>query len=137
MVSEENMKHYFVRFIITLLVFLLLDGIWLGFLASGLYKEYLGYLIASQTNFIAAGLFYLIYIFGLLWFVIDPNLKSKSANFVFLQGALLGLIAYSTYELTNWAVIKDWPWPIVFIDIAWGALLTGTVAVIAYKIFKR
>jgi uncharacterized membrane protein len=128
----------FVKLYFTALASLaVLDFIWLSFVAKGFYQKYLGYLMAPQVNFLPAIIFYLLYAAAIIWFVVSPNLKSGSVGSVFLQGAFLGLIAYAAYDLTNHATIRNWPWQMTVVDMAWGALLTALVSTIVFLIFKR
>jgi uncharacterized membrane protein len=128
----------FVKLYFTALASLVvLDVIWLSFVAKGFYQKYLGYLMAPQVNFLPAVIFYLLYAAGIIWFVVYPNLKSGSVSGVVLQGAFLGLIAYAAYDLTNHATVKNWPWQMTVVDMAWGALLTALVSTIVFLIFKR
>lgn len=123
-------KEYAVAFII----FLIMDGIWLGFVASGLYKKELGYLMTSNPNWIAAAIFYLLFIVGLVFFVIEPALAKESIKYALLVGMFFGLITYATYDLTNLATVKDWPISITIIDLIWGATLSGVVSSVSYYI---
>jgi uncharacterized membrane protein len=112
-------------------VFLALDFIWLGVIAKNLYKEEIGHLMAEQIRWGAAGAFYLLYVLGLLVFVVLP---AKSGSQALLLGAFFGLITYATYDLTNLATLKAWPVKIVIYDLVWGAVLSCAVSIISYKI---
>lgn len=102
-----------------------LDLLWLGVVAAERYNRALGALRAPQVVWLAAGLFYVLYVGGVYFFAVaGTDSVGQAAG----RGALLGLLCYGTYELTNWAVIAGWPASIVPIDIAWGAFLTGAVA---------
>lgn len=127
-----NLKHY----LIALVVFLSIDMVWLVVIARGTYKKYLGYLMATDVNFGAAFLFYLIFIAGSLFFVINPALAKESWQFALLAGMFFGLITYSTYDLTNQATIRDWPVIITVIDLIWGTVLSGATALFSYLIIK-
>ena len=131
------MGQYLATIGIGLAVFLLIDLLWLGVVAPKIYNYYLGDFLADKPRWPAALIFYSLYVIGLVYFVIAPALDGGSTATALLNGALLGGLAYSTYELTNYAVIKDWPLGIVFIDIAWGMLLTGLVAAVTYALATR
>lgn len=119
-----------ITYIITLVVLVVLDSVWL-FTMGGRYKEWLGHLFSPTVNFVPAVIFYFIYVFGLVYFVIAPGLKQGSSMWWFLlSGALFGLVAYATYDLTNHATMKDWPLVVTLLDIAWGSILTGVSSVI-------
>jgi uncharacterized membrane protein len=126
--------NFIKEYAVAIVVFLIMDGIWLGFVASGLYKKELGYLMTNNPNWIAAIVFYLLFIVGLVFFVIDPAIAKDSIKYALLAGMLFGLISYSTYDLTNLATIKDWPISITIIDLIWGASLSGIVSSVSYYI---
>lgn len=127
-----NFKHYF----IALAVFLVIDMVWLLVIAKNTYSKYLSYLMAPNPNLWAALLFYLIFILGLLFFVIDPALTKASWQFALFAGMFFGLVTYSTYDLTNMATIKDWPAFITVIDLIWGSAVSGATAIISYFLIK-
>lgn len=104
---------------------LTLDLVWLGVVARGLYVEALGDLLRPDVNRLAAALFYAFYVAVTVgWAVLGARTKGAAAR----RGAGLGLVAYATYELTSWAVIRGWPTWIVPVDVAWGVLLTALAA---------
>ena len=131
------MKDWLIQFGVTFAIFIIVDLLWLGILAKPIYDKYLGDLLASPPNWSAAILFYALFIVGLIYFAITPALDGGSIADAAKNGALFGFFTYMTYELTNYAVIKDWPWQIVPIDIAWGAVLGLSVsAASCYTISK-
>jgi uncharacterized membrane protein len=95
--------------------------------ARKFYSKYLGYRIAPSPNWIAAILFYLLFVAGILVFVVLPGSASDSVSGTLLRGALYGLIAYSTYGLTNLATIKDWTLTVTVVDMIWGTVLSVIV----------
>ena len=112
---------------------LVLDLAWLGVVARGLYLSALGPLMRPEAFWPAAALFYAFYVTVIVvWAVLDTASVQAAAR----RGAALGFVAYSTYELTNWAVLRDWPAWIVPVDIAWGVVLTA-VAALAGKLAQR
>lgn len=126
-------KQYFVA----LFTFLMIDSVWLAVIAKNFYAKYLGYLITKTPNLVAAGIFYLIYILGLVVLVISPSLEKKSLIMAILTGALFGLCSYATYDLTNMATIKDWPLIVTIVDLIWGTVLSGSIAGISYLILTK
>jgi uncharacterized membrane protein len=126
-------KQYFVA----LFSFLIIDGIWLTVVAKNFYSKHLGYLMAKTPNLLAAGIFYLIYIFGLVVLVLSPALQKGSLISAILMGALFGFCAYATYDLTNLATVKDWPLIVTIVDLIWGALLSGSAAGISFLILNK
>ncbi len=125
----------FKRFLVTALVFLVIDIVWLAFISPKLYKENIGHLMSDRVNFLAAGVFYLLFVVALLYFVIDPAIAAGSVRQALLRGAFLGLVMYATYDLTNLATLKDWPFKITVIDLAWGAFVTAATSGIVTRIF--
>ncbi|NLX82984.1 MAG: DUF2177 family protein [Clostridiales bacterium] len=123
------------RYLVTAAVFLAIDLLWLGLVAPKLYKQHLGHLMAEKTNFLAAGVFYLLYVAALLVFVINPAIASGSVWQALLKGAFLGLVMYATYDLTNLATLMDWPLNITLIDLLWGSFVTAATSGIATRIF--
>jgi uncharacterized membrane protein len=130
------MKNIIISYILTTVVFLIIDIIWLGFIAKDLYRKYLGSFLAENVNWTAAIIFYLLYIVGISIFAIYPAVNKDSVFNAILLGGLFGFFAYATYDLTNLATLKDWPLKIVFIDIIWGAILTASVSVSGFYIVK-
>ena len=124
-------------YVIALIVFFLIDLFWLVAVARKLYQQELGYIMSEKPNWIVAALFYLIFIAGLVFFVINPAMEKNSWVFALLVGMLFGFITYSTYDLTNLATLKDWPLKITIIDLIWGSSLGGLVSTVTFFIAKR
>lgn len=112
---------------------LVLDLAWLGIVARGLYVSALGPLMRPEAFWPAAALFYAFYVAVIVGWAV---LGTQSAQGAARRGAALGFVAYATYDLTNWAVLRDWPAWIVPIDIAWGVVLTA-VAALAGKLAQQ
>ncbi len=125
-------SYYLKLYGITLIAFLAIDMVWLGFIARGLYKEHLGYLLSDQPNWLAAIIFYLLFIVGLLVFVLLPGLQAQSWGKLLGLAVLYGLITYGTYDLTNLATVKNWPLVVTVVDMSWGAILSASVAAIGF-----
>jgi uncharacterized membrane protein len=123
-------------YLLTFVVFLLIDMVWLGFIAKDLYKKHLGHLLSEQVNWTAAFIFYLLFVAGIFIFAILPAVEKSSWISALTLGALFGFFTYATYDLTNLATLKSWPLPLVFIDIAWGALLSGLVGFCGFHIVR-
>lgn len=119
-------------------IFLILDVLWIGFAAKGLYARYLGDLLTTDVNWVAALLFYLVYIGGIVLFVLIPALDQKRGAFkTGCRGGLLGLFAYGTFDLTCLALLQGWSVVVTAVDIAWGALLTATTAATAIWLTRK
>lgn len=117
---------------IALPVFFVIDMIWLGVIAKNFYSSQIGFLLKSEVNWTAAIIFYLIFIAGLVVFVISPAVEKSSWTHALLFGALFGFVCYATYDLTNLAVAKDWPLLVTIVDLTWGAVLAATVSTVTY-----
>lgn len=126
--GKMTFKQMILLYIITLVVFFAIDMIWLGVVAKGFYRRHLGSFMSPQVNWIAAMLFYLLFIVGLLVFAVRPALVTGVPLNALFYGALLGLISYATYDLTNLATLKDWPLIVTIIDLIWGTVLGGAVS---------
>lgn len=126
-------KLYF----IALPVFFAIDMIWLGIVAKNFYRAQIGALMKPDVNWAAAIIFYLIFIAGLVLFVISPAVEKSSWTHALIFGALFGLVCYATYDLTNLAVAKDWPLLVTVVDLAWGAVLAASVSIITYFIATK
>ncbi len=114
-------------YLLTLLPFVAMDGVWLGFVASKFYKSQIGYIMAERPNWLAAVLFYLLFIAGMVFFVTG---REGGISQAILRGAFFGFICYATYDLTNLATLKDWPVLVTVVDMCWGTFLgSGTAAI--------
>lgn len=122
---------------IALPVFFAIDMIWLGLVAKNFYRTQIGSLMKTDINWAAAMIFYLIFIAGLVAFVISPAVAKNSWSQALLLGAFFGLVCYATYDLTNLAIAKDWPLLVTIVDLAWGAILAASVSIITYFIASK
>jgi uncharacterized membrane protein len=118
-------------YLITLAVFFLIDMVWLGVVAKGFYRRHLGSMLSPTVNWTAAILFYLLFIVGLLVFAVKPALAGGEPLKALFLGALLGLISYATYDLSNLATLKDWPLVVTIVDLIWGTVLGGSVSFVS------
>jgi uncharacterized membrane protein len=125
------------RYAVALPVFFAIDMVWLGLVARTFYRNQIGFLMKSDINWIAAIVFYLLFIVGLVLFVIAPAIEKNSWTHALLFGALFGLITYATYDLTNLATLKDWPLLVTIVDLAWGAVLAASVSTVTYFIARK
>lgn len=129
---------YFLKtYAVTIIVFFLIDIVWLGVISKNLYQEKIGHLMKEDVNWAAAGLFYLVFIVGLIFFVINPALAKDSWKFALLAGAFFGMITYATYDMTNLATLKDWPIQITILDIIWGSILCGVTSMITFFVMSH
>ena len=124
-------------FLLTIFCLLLLDAFWLGLMARYLYTPNIGHLMSETPNWWAAIVFYILYTIGLQIFVIFPSWKANhKPRSTAINGALFGLIAYGTYDLTNKATLKNWPLFITVIDMSWGMLITGITVFISIHLTR-
>lgn len=124
-------------YLLTSVVFFVVDMIWLGLIAKNFYRKYLGALMSDTVNWAAALIFYLVFIAGIFVFVINPSLEKQSAMRAALLGAFFGFITYATYDLTNYATLKGFPLNIVIIDMIWGTVLTCVVSLAGFYITRQ
>lgn len=125
-----------IPYFLTFAVFFIIDMAWLGFVAKDLYRKHLGNFLTDNVNWIAAFVFYFLFIVGVFIFAIVPAVEKNSLNSAIMLGALFGFFTYATYDLTNLATLKDWSLTIVFVDIIWGSVLTGIVSTAGFYIVK-
>ena len=126
--------HEIIIGILTLAIFLILDFVWLGLIAKQIYSRYLGDKMLKKPNYLAAFSFYIIFVLGLIIFVIVPSLNLKDLNHLLIYAPLYGLVTYATFDLTSEAVFKDWATAISVIDILWGIILSTATATLSYII---
>ena len=127
-----------IAYVAVALVFMVLDAVWLSLMASRLYRPAIGHLMADGFSVLPAVLFYLLYIAGIVYFAVAPALDARKPVLAALgHGALLGLLAYATYDLTNQATLRGWPWQVTLADLAWGATVTGVAAAAGTAITLR
>lgn len=127
---------YIYLYLLTFIFFLAIDFVWLNFVAKNLYSQKIGNLLAENANLIPALIFYILFIVGVIIFVIIPGYEAKSLGKTLFLGALFGIMTYSTYDLTNLATLKDWPISVTIIDIVWGTSVSTVTAVAGYYIAK-
>ncbi|MDB5543073.1 MAG: rane protein [Hyphomicrobiales bacterium] len=126
------MIRYLMTYGATLVAFLAIDFIWLGFVATRFYREQLGHMMLEKPLLGVAFAFYALYALGIVVFAVMPASRDDTWRTAALLGALLGLVAYGTYDLTNFATLKGWPPTMTFVDMAWGMVLTAASATAGY-----
>src|SRR6056297_1374266 len=124
------------NYLITFIIFLVIDFIWLGAVARNLYRQQLGFLMKENFNMTAAFTFYILFTAGIVFFVLNRALALSSWQYALFAGMFFGLITYSTYDLTNLATIKDWPLTITIIDLIWGTFLGGLTSFLSYTVIN-
>ena len=131
------MKVLFLSLLITSILFLIIDLIWLSFSVKYFYKPQLGILLNEKPVMWAAVLFYLIYVVGLAIIILLPAIKQDSITQAFFTGIVFGIVAYGTYNFTNMATIRNWSPYVVLVDIIWGGFLTGTSSALGIYLSKK
>lgn len=124
--------QFFTTYIAGLIAFLVIDFIWLKYIALSFYREQIGHLMLDKPNLGVALLFYLVYVLGVVILAVNPALEKGQWITAALYGGLLGFVAYGTYDITNLATLKTWPSIVAVVDMIWGTILTASVATIAY-----
>ena len=127
---------YVIAYLGTAVIFFVLDFIWLVFIAKSFYRSELGELLTEEPKMAAAGIFYVVYVLGIVIFAVLSGLRGESVLMTVLLGALFGLCCYGTYDMTNFATLKNWPLKVVVVDITWGVVLTSVSAVGGYTAVK-
>ncbi len=121
-------------YLLTTVVFFAIDLLWLGVIAKGFYSRHLANFLSPEVNWVAAIVFYLLFIIGIFIFAILPAVEKQSWIHALIYGGLFGFFAYATYDLTNLATLSNWPIRVVIVDIIWGLVLTASVSISGYFI---
>lgn len=135
-----DLRQFLIAYAGSGLFLLVADVLWLMLAMGPLYKSALGERMRTDVAMLPAALFYLLFVVGIVIFVVVPVFRNASVagyGTVALLGALLGLIAYGTYDLTNLATLRDWPVRLAVIDMAWGTLVTGGASVVGLYALRR
>jgi uncharacterized membrane protein len=127
-------RQLLIAYPVTAVAFLALDAVWLTVMADRLYRPALGDLLLPRFALAPAALFYVVYIVGVVAFAVGPALADGRWTAALARGALLGLVAYATYDLTNQATLRDWPWRLTIADLCWGTFATAAAAAIGCKV---
>lgn len=131
------MPEFLKLYAIALPFFFLIDMAWLGLVAKDFYRQQIGQLLKPDVNWTAAIAFYLLFLAGLVTFVIIPAVEGKQWTHALAMGAFFGLVTYATYDLTNLAVAKDWPLTLTLVDMAWGTALGAAVSTATYFVAQK
>lgn len=128
--------EYLAHFLLIAGIFAILDAIWIGIVANKFYKSQMGSLLLAKPKFVPAIIFYAIYVFAIVFLVLEPALRDESIQAVISKGLIFGLAAYATYDLTNASTLKKWPKAVTVVDILWGTTVTVVVSTIAFLILN-
>lgn len=129
--------RFVVGYVAFLVAFGICDAIWLGTMTARLYRPALGDLIVEPIRYWPAALFYFGFPLGVLHFALMPALRGGGASDALINGALIGLLAYATYDLTNYATLRPWTLTITLADIVYGTVVVGVCSWIAYEVARR
>ena len=125
----------FKLYAIALPTFLVIDLVWLGVIARSFYQTHLGHLMRSDVNWVAAAVFYLVFVAGIVVFVVWPAIERESFLWALSLGALFGLVTYAAYDLTSLAVMEGFSLKIALVDLLWGTVLCASVSAITYGVW--
>lgn len=129
------MKQYFLSVVVSIVSMLAIDAVWLSTMAKRFYGKYIGHLMATTPELLPAAIFYVIYTIGLTILVVVPAIEGGYSTIkTLLYGAVFGLVAYATYDLTNQATLREWPTIVTAVDLLWGTFLTAIVTLIATRV---
>jgi len=126
--------QFLIAYLVTVVVFLVIDYIWLGIIMKDYLQTQLGHLMVDEVNLTIAAFFYLFFAAGIVLFCVMPAFEAQSWIKAAVLGGILGFLAYGTYDVTNMATLKDWPVMMSVIDIAWGTTLTAVSATAGYVV---
>ena len=129
----QNIRNY----VVVLFVFLAIDMVWLVFIARPFYSKHLGYLMAEKVKLAPAFLFYMIFVAGILFFVVYPAIAKGQWTYALFAGIFYGLITYATYDLTNLSTVKNWPILVTAVDLIWGCLVSALTSTIGFFIISK
>lgn len=128
---------WLLMFVTSMFVFLVFDMLWLNVVAKSFYRRELGDLMTDQVNVLAAVIFYILFIIGLIYFVIYPAFLAQSLSMALWRGAFFGFICYATYDLTNLATLRNWPLLMTLVDLTWGTVLGALTSVLSFLAYRR
>ncbi len=120
---------------IALPTFLVIDLVWLGLVARSFYQNQIGHLMRANVNWVAAIAFYLLFVVGIVVLVVWPAIERQSLARAVMFGALLGLVTYAAYDLTNLAILEGFPPVVALVDLLWGAVLSACVSAVSYRVW--
>jgi uncharacterized membrane protein len=132
-----NLQSFLKLFAVALPTFLVIDLVWLGVVARSFYQSQIGHLMRANPNWLAAVAFYLVFVAGIVVFVVWPAIEGRSLARALLLGAFFGLVTYAAYDLTSLAVMEGFPLKIAVVDLLWGMVLCASVSGITYGVWAK
>ncbi len=127
-----TLSAFFKLYAVAITVFLMIDLMWLGVVARSFYQAQMGHLMRANVNWMAAVLFYLVFVSGIVVLVVFPALDRQSLTQAVVLGALFGLVTYAAYDLTNLATLEGFPVTVAIVDLVWGTVLCASVSAVTY-----
>lgn len=127
-------RQHVIAYVATAVIFLALDAVWLSVMAERLYRPALGRMMLDKFDVAPAAIFYLLYVSGMVVFAVAPALESGRWTTALGLGALFGLVAYATYDLTNQATLRDWPLRVTIADLCWGTFATAVASTLGARV---
>jgi uncharacterized membrane protein len=124
-------------YLATAFIFLAIDAVWLGVIAKSFFSSNIGHLMTDNVNLAVAAGFYILYAVGIVLFAVKPALEKATIKTALIYGGLFGFFCYGTYDITNYATLKDWPLKVVLVDVTWGTTLTALSAAAGYLVTKN
>lgn len=132
-----NLTIFLKLYAIALVVFFIIDLTWLGIVARSFYQAQMGHLMRANVNWTAAMVFYAVFVVGIIALAVWPAVEKQSLGHAVVLGALLGLVTYAAYDLTNLATLDGFPFKVVLVDMVWGTVLCSAVSGITYLASTR
>ncbi len=132
-----NITIFVKLYAVAVVTFFVIDLFWLGVVARSFYKNQMGHLLRADVNWAAAIVFYLIFVVGIVVLAVWPAIERQSLGHAVALGALLGLVTYAAYDLTNLATLEGFPFTVVLVDMVWGTVLCGSVSAVTYLASER
>ncbi|MCW8984239.1 MAG: DUF2177 family protein [Thermoanaerobaculales bacterium] len=132
-----NIPIFLKLYAVAVVTFFVIDLVWLGVVARSFYQNQMGHLMRAEVNWTAAIVFYLIFVVGIVVLAVWPAVERQSLGHAIALGALLGLVTYAAYDLTNLATLDGFPFGVVLVDMAWGTVLCGSVSAVTYLASAR
>jgi len=127
---------YAASYLAAVLFFLAVDVVWIRAVMAPLFERSVGHMLLEAPRMVPAALFYLIYVAGIVYMAVVPAVGGGSWAVAALNGAIIGFLAYGTYEATNLATLKGWNYEMLVVDLAWGTMLSSATAVVGYAAFR-
>ena len=127
-----TLTDFFKLYGVAVVTFLIIDMIWLGLVARSFYQAQMGHLMRANVNWAAAGVFYLVFVAGIVILAVRPAIENQSLTQALVLGAVLGLVTYAAYDLTNLATLEGFPLTVALVDLVWGTVLCSTVSAVTY-----